>query len=520
MRREAPASPLLRACVTVGLASAVVLAGAPGAPAATRTIRAASLARALRAGKAVRADNARIRGNLTFPDDVRFPVILRHCRFLGDVSGVSSSFGALVDFSRSDFRGHVDFREASFARPLLMSETTLARGGSLRFDYADFGGAVVVSGAVIRGRTSFSGAQFHSAVRFRGTEIRGDTSFGNASFDDGGDFVGAMFFGAASFGNSEFRGTADFTEAGFNGAAAFNTVRFLAPADFIGASFGGGSKDMPSFYGTRFEAGARFAGGEFDHGASFDLAEAPAEMDFEGRVFSGPASFSTVRFLGGVDLTHSSLVGLVNFDQAVVTRLDLDGAALNGSTIVLPESKLQSGQFGHIDELRLDPNDVDHIRAGNVADNRGAREHALELVEKTARAGGDDNAAREAKVRRKTLERHDKSALGRAFDWSICWGIGGYLVRPLHPALALLALLLIVPLGRAVRRAWTDWRSTLTGFSGDLQKSIDGLWKLKISEGSWFERGEAAVYKGLLAVLLLSIGNVSPTLHNLLGGVL
>ena len=468
----------------------------------------------------MRADGAVIRGDLTFPDDVRLPVVLRHCTFLGNVSGVSSSFGGLVDLSRSRFRKGVDFREASFARPLLMSGITLARGGSVRFDYADFGGAIVLSGADIHGRTSFSGAQFHSAVRLRGTQIHGDTSFGNASFDDGGDFVGTMFFGAASFGSSEFRGTADFTTAGFNGAAAFNTARFLAPADFIGASFGGGPKVVPSFYGTRFDAGARFAGGEFDHGASFDLAEAPAEMDFEGRVFSGPASFSTVRFLGGVDLTHSSLVGLVNFDQAVITRLDLDGAALNDSTIVLPESKLHSGQFGHIDELRLDPNDVGHIRAGNASDNRGAREHALELVEKTARAGGDDNAAREAEIRRRTLERHDKSAFGRAFDWGILWGIGGYLVRPLHPFLALIALVLIVPLGRAVRRAWTNWRTIPTGFPSDLGKSILGIWKFKIGEGSAFETVEAVVYKVMRAVLVLSIGNVYPTLHNIVGGVL
>jgi uncharacterized protein YjbI with pentapeptide repeats len=518
MRRQALASQLLRSCVTVGLASAVALAGARAAPAAERTMTAASLLRSLRQGQAARADGVMIRGDLTFSDDVRLPVVLRDCTFLGNVSGVSSSFGGLIDLSRSTFRKGVDFREASFARPLLMSGIKSPRGGRLRFDYADFGGAVVLSGAEIHGRTSFSGAQFHSAARFRGAMIHGDTSFGNASFDDGGDFVGTMFFGAASFGSSEFRGTADFTTAEFNGSAAFNTARFLAPADFIGASFSGTARNT-SFFGTRFDAGARFAGGEFEHGATFDLAEAPAEMDYEGRVFGGPASFSTVRFLGGVDMTHTDLEGLVNFDQAVVTRLDLDGAALNDSTIVLP-AKLQSGQFGHIDELRLDPNDVGHLRAGNTSDNRGAREHALKLVEKTARAGGDDNAAREAEVRRKTLERHDKSAFGRAFDWSVLWGIGGYLVRPLHPFLALIALVFIVPLGRAGRRAWTSWRTTLTGFPGDLWKSFLGIWKFKIGEGSSFETVEAFFYKGMLAVLVLSIGNVYPTLHNLVGGVL
>jgi uncharacterized protein YjbI with pentapeptide repeats len=484
---------------------------------------AAALARLLRAGMAVRASDAVIRGDLNLGNVLGAPLVLHNCVLQGDLVGASTLFQGLVDLSGSSLRGDVDLSNATFEGALLLNDVHTAANRRMRFDYARFDGPAVFAGARLGGRVSFTGAQFRAASRFRGTYFHRPAGFDFAEFDHAAGFAAAKFFRAASFGGAEFHAVSDFTSTEFKAHAAFDTALFSGPAEFTGATFAAEQPNaLPaSFFGARFDGGATFTAVEFDKGATFDRAEAATEIDFDAADFEGPASFSAVRFPGRADFSHAEFHGFVNFDEAVIGRLDLDGASFAHQTVVLPRPKPKAGQIGHIDELRLDPNDVGHVRAGGSAsDTRAARERALKLVESAASAGGDDHAAREAKVLLLTLERHDHNALWRAEDWAIYWGVMGYLVRPLHPLFVLVALILLVPLIRAARRRRLGWWAAVHDFPADLGASFFRAWKLKIGEGSLTEKIEALLYKLVILLFVLTLGNVSPTLKNLFGGLL
>lgn len=512
---------MLRASPTVAAVSALVtvVTFPPGAAAAPRhrTLHAATIAALLSAGRPVVHSGVIVEGDLRLPPDVRRPLVLRNSTFHGRVSGASSSFAGLVDLSSSTFRRGFDFSDARFDGPLLFVDAHVPRGKPARFTFADFGGAAVFGGANFEGGADFAGAAFHGVSRFHKASFGNPTSFGLASFDDVADFSSTSFNGRASFGGTEFRSVVDFSSASFNGETAFTGTRFFGAADFAAAMFtpARGGANATSFADAHFDGGASFLSAFFDAGASFALAGASRDLDFESASFEGDANFTTVRF-GNVDFSLAEVTGLLNFDQAVVTRLDLDRATLSGR-LVLPNPTLGSGR---IDDLRMDPADVGRVRAGNARETRASRERALALVETASRSGGDLRAADEARVRRLTLERRDEAVLLRPFDWALYWGVSGYFVRPSHPLLAILALMIVGALVRLRHAGRADLAAAPRGFADALGSSLSSLWRFRLGEGSAALQAEAVLYKLLFAVLLINLGNVWPPVSDILKGVL
>ena len=433
---------------------------------------------------------------------------------LGHVSAASVSFDKLVDLRGSSFRAGADFSNATFNGPAVFTDVQATGDQTVHFDFATFHGAALFSGSSFAGATTFADAEFDRASRFRHVHFNGLADFDSAWFGDAADFTGAIFKTDGRFNAVEFHSVADFSNAQFGQRALFGASRFSQPADFSGAVFGGASQQTASFHGVRFDAGASFLDAEFDGKANFDRVQSAGDMAFDGVDFEQTASFSTVQLLGTTSFSQALLYARLNFDQASLHRLDLDGAQfMPKSTVELP----LKNAAGRVDELRFDPADVSHIGVGRGQASDARREHALALVETFALRGGDGKAANEAQLKRWTLKRGDRPAPLHALDWAFMWGIGGYLVRPLHPVATIGALLVLCALFRIL---WARFKAKKPiGPILAARRSIAAFWRLQIHEGTGWQQLEATSYKLLLALLFLNLANVWPVVHDLLKGV-
>ena len=474
----------------------------------------ATIVRNLAAGKPVTLIGGTLEGELRLPLDVRAPLTLRDVTLLKPIIGSSTSFGRLVDLRGSRLKAGADFSGATFDGPALFAGLHAEGKHHVRFDLATFRGSALFGGATFDGPTTFAASEFGGASHFRGVHFNAPADFDSSSFRDSADFSGSTFTAAARFNAVGFRSVADFSGGDFSGKAMFAATRFSQRADFIGTIFGDANNAPASFRGARFDAGASFLDAEFDGSATFDLAEAANDMVFDGAEFDARASFSTVRFLGDTSFSQADLFGFTNFDQAVLQKLDLDGAVFEqAARLALPKA---GGTTGHVDELRLDPSDINRIGSG--AGSRREREHALKLIEAAARRGGDVSAANTAYLRLRILRRHDRSAVPRFLDWLGLWLIAGYLVLPWHQVI-ILPLLLV--LGGALRKLRArrgkakpvSWRNAFV-------RSFLSFWRLKIHEGTAWSAAEALLYKAVIVLLILSLANVVPSVRDLVKGVL
>jgi hypothetical protein len=245
-------------------------------------------------------------------------------------------------------------------------------------------------------------------------------------------------------------------------------------------------------------------------------------MDFEAAQLSAPSSFVGASFTGRTNFTDAEFAGDQHFDEAQLSELDLDGAIFDpGSRLSLPQDA--GGSVG-IDKLRMDPGGVDHVVVSHADAQNGAvllaRQSALAQIETAARDGGDLHVAAEAGVERLTLARHEENWFWRSLNWLFYWGVAGYFLRPLHPATAIVALVLVAAIVRMrARSPSTNVRGGRVGrFLRELGTSVAAVWRGK-SQGFW-PGAEALVQKGLIAVLALSVANVWPPLAAVLKGVL
>ena len=506
----------------LALVAAAALLVAPAAPAAPRrpAVDAAAIVRLLEAGKPVAISHARIRGVLRLPAQVNAPLSLRRCVIADGIRAASTTFAGLVDLTGTTIGGDSDFSAAVFSGPVLLGGLHTRPERTARFDFATFRSSAVVTDAVFGGPAVFTGTSFQGASRFRAVQFLKAANFAFAGFDDAADFAAAVFAGPASFGGAEFRSVADFTGATFSDNVAFDTARFSSAADFIGATFAPADEHAPpaSFKGARFDGGGSFFGAQFLAGADFGLTQASEALDFETATFQHNAVFSTGRFLRGVDFSRADFTqSVLDLDQSSASEIDLTGTSLAKTVVVLPDPTLGAGR---VDHLRLDPADVGKIRQGSAAGTRATREQALGLVESAARAAGDNRAANEAQVRRLTLVRQSRSAVPRVLDYMFLWGIGGYLVRPLHPAVAILALLLA---GTLVRAAAERRRQPSLAVGAELRDGLRGsaasLTRVTLWKGSPGQQLEALAYKLLLLLLILNLGNVWPSIRSLWEGL-
>jgi uncharacterized protein YjbI with pentapeptide repeats len=477
------------------------------------------------------------------------------------VSGAGTEFENLVDLSGSRFEGGVDLSNARFDRSFLFSDATAAS----------------------RRLLSFQRSQFSESAIFRRTMFQEPVSFEEAAFDNATDFEEATFSRWVSFVASEFRADVDFSGARLLGLALFSNARFSREADFISSMFGpfgaphrgrafpcaNGASVWTTFCRSNFDAGASFLGARFQ-GVTFALARADGDLNFQAAQFAGdqrcsidhadllttPADFSTTRFLGEATFRGAQFDCLANFDQAYVHVLDLKGADLQELWLGLPAQSEHPnpGNLGWIGVLHLAVEDVDHIRIQDATSSeiRLAREHALELVEAAARAANDLGTANDARVRRLSLIRDSKPLVPRLFDWVVWWGLLGYLVQPVHQAIAIALAFLVAVVMRAsisaparsgsVGNPANDATAYGAGGAGSkhqatrritfhtraishrlshvwhsIEETLGVVFRLRPPEGG--ARLEYFLFKFLIVVLIVNVGNVWPPFRELLEGV-
>jgi uncharacterized protein YjbI with pentapeptide repeats len=457
---------------------------------------------------------------------------------------MSAKFDNLVDFSGSEFREDLNLSGARFERSFIFNNAT----------------------TVANHRTDFQSSLFAESADFGSTTFGGNVSFEGAAFNHSANFAQASFTREAWFRAVEFRSAVDFSGAQL-WLARFDHARFAHEADFISTRFGpdplqrgtthlcsNGVPVWTTFCGTRFDAGAIFLGALF-HGVTFSLARAVGDLDFAAAHFlgdetcsTGRADFSTTQLLGRVTFRGAQFNCVANFDQAFVHTLDLTGANLR--TLWLPKQSEvpRPGELGSIGTLHLEVDDIHKVEAANQLESRSARIRTLELVEVSARAAGDLDTANDARIKRLSLIRDSRSLIPRALDWVFWWGLLGYLVQPVHQALAIaLALLVAVILRIAFRSppgvySAANQGSTRPAVGGKrhagvflrelpprVRNWLGCLWRhIEDTLGVVFrlrppEAGgplvEYLVFKFLIVVLIVNIGNVWPPFRELLEGV-
>ena len=526
------------------------------------------LAKLARAGRPVFVVHARIQGRVRLPPIVRAPFVLRNSRLAGGLDGASAEFQSMVDLSGDHFSGSVDLAGAHFDAPFVFRGVTAARA---HFDFGRFTDVSLFTGAVFNGSTSFAAVEFSGPARFTGATFNGPTLFSSSSFRRPVDFEAANFKRTVSFALAEFESHADFTAAQLVGISRFDGVRFARAPDFRGTQFGpeqtrdgrpvlcaNGNYVWTTFCNARLEQGADFLGASF-RGVSFSGASAVGSLDFSAAQFrgspncvagipeasaTGVADFSTTAFVGPLSFTNADFDCLANFDQARIDDLDLSGATLQRLWFPRQRNPSPAQQLGRIGELHLSMSDVSKIEvppSSSVRARRRELEGVLQLVEDGARAGGDLSTANEARVRRLSLVRASRPPFTRLLDWTVWWGLLGYLVRPSHQAIAIAVVLLggltarllavnFVEVSAAAAPAAgriRSWPQRLGhGFRIDsrrLRPAFNDLLGVLFrfrppTEGGW-RLFEYLLLKFLIVVLAINIGNVWPAFRTLVEGV-
>jgi pentapeptide repeat protein len=522
--REALASPgRIPPFLLASIASLVAVYPSPAQAARLRPVSARTILSRVDRGLPVRENHVEVQGSLHLRATVSAPLVLQDSTIDGGVTGSSTTFLAVLDLSDTKVVGPLDLSDGDFHGPVLMSHAQFDRGA--RFDFASVDQSALVEHATFKGDASFKGTVFRGPARFSSSEFKRGAEFGLAEFSDLGIFEITQFDRGASFSSAEFRSSADFVAAAFGGPSSFDDVRFFDGAEYVGGRFA----SSVTFHSAHFDGDTTFRRRYFLGRATFASATATGVLDFDGATFYGRLDFSTaqlgdVEFSGGEKTGGTELAKPVVFDEAIVDTLNLDGAKIE-SKLRLPDPR----GIGRIRNLRMDPGDVDRIRAvkrkgTRSYGTRSARERALALIETAARDGGDIAAADTAEIHRLTLERRDENPFYAAVDWGVGWQIGGYLVSPLHPILVLVSFLLLAALGRSWKARRDSKRSglrgRLRGFRDDLRDGLSALWTFDPAGGGFLRFFEQLATKALVVAFVLSVGNVEPGLSPIVKGVL
>jgi uncharacterized protein YjbI with pentapeptide repeats len=415
--------------------------------------------------------------------------------------------GVFMDCVRVTGMLDVDPPKTVVPAALVMRDSCIA--GDLRARFTEFRSIVDLSDTTVTGRTDFYSSQFDRAGAFDGTTFNGHARFAVTDFRWAPSFYQATFADGVSFTDASFDRGADFSGAEFHRDALFDNADLSQQSRFTVAEF----FSMASFTGTRFGGGSDFSAAQFHHSADFDLSTADGDLGFQQAHFYGRdpdvVSFNSVLYHGAADFSDAGpIAGTAIFDQAVIAKLDLGGAEPDWF-----------GTPSRIDELRIDPPALAALR---FSGSRATKEHDLGRLESAALNADDLAAANEARVLRYGLHRSAEMPVVRQLDWAVAWGVAGYLVRPWHPALALLALFVLGVAVRCVanRKSRRTWRAFLAGLAADGRGALRALRKIKPDGASTAIQLEVLLYTALVAVLLVNLEHVSPTIRNLVEGLL
>lgn len=468
--------------------------------------------------------------------------------------------GRGVDQAGALVEGTLDLRSlGTVSQPFRCRECTFS--GTIDATDVTFQGIVDLSGAVVEGDLLLTGARVAAplildASPARTSEIQGQTDLRLARFQDVASMEGARFLGPTDSTSTQFTGNASFAKADFMTTASFDRAHFGAMSSFAGASTEGLTMERATFAGPAlfgqhtFHEDLHLTGTTFQDSADFTLAE------FEGR-----ASLDSVNFERGASFRLASASsatfrgvqarGPLIFDGAVF----MDGASLANLTAhdllslqslrVLAEEGLELDQLSAA-TLLLDVSTVAQVRGVAV------RQEILGLLEKSAAASGDLPLANDARFQRLTLDASQSGPAYQVLDRLILRETAGYLVRPVYPLRALACLLLLGAIVRALPTWWSNARVALLSLrlrstSGDpgwthtrmsnARVFVSGLWAAahqmvarrwradeshtdELPSGGTVALGsEFLAHKVLIVVFLLSLGNSSPTVRQIIDAV-
>jgi uncharacterized protein YjbI with pentapeptide repeats len=474
-----------------------------------------------------------VKGPFVLKGTVTQPFECTACTFRGPFIGHDAVFKRLVDLSGSTFKRQVNLKGAVFEAPVLFGSP---EGGANFGSNADF--TLVTFGDL----ADFETAKFAGTATFVLSRFRGDAIFAGVPLESG------------------FEKEADFERASFSAAADFRQRSFAKSVDFRRVTFSGSS----DFSGATFQADAEFNWTHFGRETTFLNATTSAGtvgMVLDNIRADGPIDFRAANINGRLRVANSEVPGLsfarANFCSDVGSKVECG----------LAVERVSSSDFF------MDLGSIEHVNVGlpdNPADapaTTEARKTTLALIESSAKARGNLPLANDAHYRLQVLKSHDYSWPFYVLDSVFYRMIAGYLVRPLHPIVTLLALALLISFLRVVilvpetphdseapSRVRPGWRRKLRATPDGLALSLERMGRLiRLRRlGSWFRdsfwpgleqlghelldalsliwpgsgaakggrRLEAAVYRVLVVCMLIGFANSNPTLRQMFDALL
>jgi hypothetical protein len=445
------------------------------------------------------------------------PMRCHDCTIAGSLIGSDVIFERIVDMSGTQIGGSLDLHRASFRAAFLL-QATAARPSAVAE-------TVDLNLATFDGQVGFDGARFYGEFTAQNASIAGNASFVESEFLDNTRFDHTVFAEMADFSMSTFLRAATFDRAHINGAAMFGQASFGGITTFVSTSF----QERADFTGALFERDTRFTAASFADTTAFRFVES-----------YGLLSLDRARALGVIDLGAADLVGGLSLSALSTEELSLRDAMVDTNADLHMESV-------HASALLMDIDDVSRIR-GSVA-----REDALKLLEESAKRAGNLVTANNARFELLRLQNSRKQLLARMLDAVFYQSVSGYLVRPSHPMRALILAILLATTLRAIRSSrsgdrplpvdrgttprqrvgaayarvrylstlvWSGFVlsvSRLPGVPGDADTA-----GASSPDDRWSKRRRAVetlVYRVLFAVLLISIGNSSSTIREVIDAV-
>lgn len=448
-----------------------------------------------------------------------------------------------ADLSDTTVEGDVDLRSLEAIRRPVRCQGCRFSGSFTATDLI-FERIVDFSGSVFRGRTDLAAAVFRDRAGFENVVFETEVTFGSARFTGDASFSGAEFRGPAAFDRAQFGSSAVFSDTAFSGPAGFGAAQLSGVADFSGAAF----EDEADFTGTGFGKRASFARATFGK-----LAE------FRGASFAGGANLGVEKFEAGFNLEAVSAAGTVEFlgagleGEGVLANFSSTGTlSLDGLRAIGTGSKLFLDRLS-VARLTMDVEEISVVRGRTV------QKEVLKLVERSGRESGDLALANRARFEFLDLEGGEKEGfVARVVDRVFFRDIAGYLVRPSHPLLTLLSLVVIAGVIRSfghLREATRGWaagtaspgtgrfkrrlRRAVEAVAAPIERILDGISttvhvalnrkadhierkeseKIRDHAMLWMLWIEFLVYKGLIAVFLLALGNSNSTVRQLFEAV-
>ncbi|HEV7523502.1 MAG TPA: pentapeptide repeat-containing protein [Acidimicrobiia bacterium] len=495
--------------------------------------------------------------------------------------------GKRVEFTGIEIIGVLDLQNLKIEQSIRCKDCVI--DGAILASDVTFAEAVDLEGVTLKGRVDLRGAKFEGPMLARGDKAGGGASdsidFSFARFEQQSAFDGLSFKGPLRFEGAFFADNTSFVGTNFADVAVFDRAHFAASADFGGRLSTATSDSVTSgdatFLGASFDGSVNFGQRIFNRKLLLDHSRAGDSLSLSHTKVHERLSMDGAKF-ADVDAKNLSVDGFASIAGSQVRSLSFEGATFDCSlnisgTSVADKATLRTVNLPN--KSRTDVCDDPHklfvsgFTAGDLSmdqslialvpndpndPNDDAKRKILSQIEVSARASGTVADANQAHYALLALDGGQKSRAARILD-GIYRDVGGYLVRPSRPLVALLLLIVIGTFVRYVRRrilrpATTDLPTTpsaqgTTGVVAAKQAvttSCRGTSRLASAfartvgrvlsptppDGPDEETTDASGYmaagalmveyiasKVLIIVFILSLANYNSTLHDIVNGL-